>query len=201
MHLGSFINLFTDKHINKSSFGIEIPTASLQSLNPLTIIALGSIVSFMIRKVDAKYTLVIFGTGFALALLSFLTLYVACSFYNQNYQINIIFLIVSMVFLALSEVMMAPIMQSLATYIVPKKIRGYMMGFIMMSLSYSNILGGVILKNLLHIEKSSGEITSALSLATYQNCFLKVTIAFAALSLVYVVLYRPLTKIYASYSK
>jgi len=201
MHIGSFINIFTDKHVNKTLFGITIPTASLQSINPLTIILLGSSLSYLMRKVKAKYTLMIFGAGFFMALISFLTLYIACSYFNQDYQVSIFFLITAMVFLALSEVMMAPIMQSLVTFIAPQKIRGYMMGFMTMSLSYSNILGGIILKNLLNIEKSNTEVTGEISLATYQSCFFKVTIAFAILSLFYIILYKSLTRIYRSYGK
>lgn len=200
MHLGSFINVFTDKHVDKIIFGKTIAAASLQSLNPLIIVLLGSIIGYIIRKIKAQYTLVIFGTGFVMALISFLVLYIGCSFYNENYQMNIIFLIISMTFLALSELLMAPIMSSLVTYVAPKEIRGYMVGFVMMSLSYSNIIGGVVLEKLLYIEKSDNEITNLVSLATYQNCFLKIAIAFLFLSLIYVILYKPLKKIYASYN-
>jgi len=201
MHLGSFINLFTDKHVDKNVFGIYIPPASLQSLNPFSIIVLGSIVSYFMRKLGTNYTLMTFGVGFVMALACFFTLYLASGQYDNNYQINISYLVIAMICLALSELMMAPIMQSVVSSIAPKNMRGYMMGFTMLSLSYANILGGIVIKNLLHVDKVGPETGELDSIVSYQNCFMKVSIVFTALSLLYLMIYRPLRKTYLSFNR
>jgi len=201
MQLGSFINIFTDKHVNREVLGIAIPTASLQSLNPLSIIIIGSFVSYMLRKASAKYSLMVFGVGFLMSCMCFAILYVGCNFYDANYKINIAFLVTAMVFLALSEIMMAPIIQSVVTYIAPKKIRGYMMGFVTLFLSYSNILGSVILKNMLNIDKAKIYDNKTLeSLLNYQDCFLKVTLIFVLVAIIYGLFYKFMLRIYSSFN-
>lgn len=200
MQIASFINVFTDKHVNREVFGIMIPTASLQALNPLTIIIIGSVVSYMLRKTSAKYSLVVFGVGFLMSCICFAILYIGCHFYDTNYKINIIFLVSAMIFLALSEIMMGPIIQSLVTYIAPKEIRGYMMGVVMLFLSYSNILGSVILKNLLNMDKTKmGDSNTLDSLISYQDCFLKVTSIFVIVAIMYGLFYKFMRKIYLSF--
>ena len=201
MQLGSFINLFTDKHVNRDVLGIMIPTASLQALNPLTIIVLGSLVSYLLRKTSAKFSLVIFGTGFLMSCICFAILYIGCHYYDADHKINISFLVTAMIFLALSEIMMAPIMQSVVTYIAPAKIRGYMMGFLSLCLSYSNLLGSMILKYMLNIDKTIIASSDSLaSLYNYQNCFLKVTIAFVIVAIIYLMLYKTMMRIYTSFN-
>ena len=201
MQLGSFINIFTDKHVKRNLLGITIPTASLQALNPLTIILLGSGVSYLLRKTSTKYSLMIFGTGIVMSCICFAILYFGCNHYDEHYKINIAFLVIAMMFLALSEIMMAPIIQSVVTYIAPEKMRGYMMGFLLLCLSYSNLLGSVILKYMLHIDKGKVDNNGTLtSLLNYQECFLKVTIAFVIVALIYVALYKPMIKIYSSFN-
>jgi POT family proton-dependent oligopeptide transporter len=201
MQLGSFINLFTEKHINRDILGITLPTASLQSLNPLTIIIIGSVISYIFRKIEAKYTLLLFGIGFFMACICFGILYIGCHFYDIHFKMHIGVLVSAMVFLALSEIMMAPIIQSVITYIAPKQIRGYMMGFVMLCLSYSNIIGSIILKNMLNIDKAKVYDQATIeSLLNYQNCFLKVTITFALISILYVMCYKLMVRIYVSFN-
>lgn len=200
MQLGSFINVFTDRHVDRRVFGLEVPAASLQGLNPFSIIVLGSLANVVFKKLGEN-TLKVFGGGLAIACLAFIMLYVGCLFYDQtSIKINLTFLIISMVFVSLSELMMAPIMTSFITYMAPARMRGYMMGFLMLCLSYANLVGPVISKYMLQIENKGTEADSLNSLVVYQECFFKIGIMFMVASIIYVAIYKFLNKVYASYN-
>jgi POT family proton-dependent oligopeptide transporter len=200
MQLGSIINIFTDRHVDSKILGITIPAASLQALNPLAIILLGAFANMALKKLGQHNTLKVFGAGLAMSFLSMLTLYVGCIYYDSNIKINVLFLVTSMIFISLSELMMAPIMQALITYIPPKKIRGYMMGFLLLCLSYSNLAGVLIAKYMLQIDTKDTHVGSLKSLITYQDCFLKIGMLFVVASIIYVALYRSLNREYTSYN-
>ena len=195
MQLGSFINIFTDKYVDRTMFGIEIPASSLQALNPFTIIILGSLVTILLAKASSKYSLMIYGSGLLLSALCFMTLYLGCNL-ATDCKMPIIFLIIAMILLALSEVMMAPIIQSLITYVVPEKMRGYMMGILMLCLSYSNLAGVLIVKYI--VDDTGEKITDAASLIIYQEAFFKIGILFIVATILYAISYKFLKKIYNS---
>lgn len=195
MQLGSFFNIFTDKHINRELFGITIPTASLQSLNPLTIILLGPLMTLLLRKTKQKCSLIIFGSGFVLNMLCFLVLFLGSFYTDAQGKINILLLVLSMALMASGEIMMAPIVQSVVTKFAPENMRGYMMGITMLCLSYSNILGSVVLKKLLSLPEGSVDNIHA-SISRYQGCFLKLTIIFVVLSVFYILLYKTTRKLF-----
>jgi POT family proton-dependent oligopeptide transporter len=200
MQLGAFVNVFTDRHVERTLFGLEVPAASLQSLNPFTIIVLGGLANVLLKRLGHQ-TLKVFGGGLVMMCLSFMTLYVGCLYYDQaNFKTNIIFLVISMVFMAFSELMMAPIMQSFITYIAPARMRGYMMGFLMLCLTYANLVGPLISKYMLQIENKGTEADSLNSLVVYQECFFKIGIMFIVASIVYFAIYKFLKKVYVSYN-
>ena len=195
MQLGSLINIFTDRHIDKSVFGYELPTAVLQFLNPFTILILGFMINAYFKKLNLKFTLIRFGCGIALSGLCFLTLYYGCVSHDMNYKINIMFLILAMVFMALSELFVAPILMSMTTYIAPHKLRGFMMGFLMFSVSYSN-LSGVLIAKYMSVPKDDVNINLSVSLEKYETGFLKIAILYLILVIIFMLLYKYLKKIY-----
>jgi POT family proton-dependent oligopeptide transporter len=199
MQLGAFVNVFTDRHVNRHVFGMEVPTASLQALNPFSIIVLGGIATILLKKLG-QHTLKVFGGGLIMSCLGCVTLFIGCIYYDYHARINIIFLVMSMVFIALSELMMAPIMASFITYMAPKKIRGYMMGFLMLCLSYANLAGILISKYLLKLDRQDEQVGSLNSLVTYQSCFLKIGILFMVASVIYLAIYKFLDNTYKSYN-
>lgn len=196
MQLGSLINIFTDRHIDRSLFGYEIPTAVLQFLNPFTILILGFAINAYFKKLNTKFTLIRFGFGIALSGLCFLTLYYGCVSHDMDYKINIMFLIIGMIFMALSELFVAPILMSMTTYIAPHRLRGFMMGFLMFSVSYSN-LSGVLIAKYMSVPKDDVNMNLSLSLEKYESGFLKIAILYLILLGVFLILYKFLMKVYS----
>ena len=196
MQLGSLINIFTDRHIDRSLFGYEIPTAVLQFLNPFTILILGFAINAYFKKMNNKFTLIRFGFGIALSGLCFLTLYYGCVSHDMDYKINIMFLIIGMIFMALSELFVAPILMSMTTYIAPHRLRGFMMGFLMFSVSYSN-LSGVLIAKYMSVPKDDVNMNLSLSLEKYESGFLKIAILYLILLAIFLILYKFLMKVYS----
>lgn len=173
MQLGSFINLFTERNVDKAIFGWEVPAASLQSINPIAIIFLGSIFAGVFAKLGNAWNIKRFALGLLVNALCFVVIYSGCLASN-NGEVKIIYLIVGMLFMGFAEIAMAPVIQSLITVMSPAGIRGFMMGLLMFALSYSNMIGLVVSK-FMAVPKE--EVANKMvSLGIYQNGFLNITV-------------------------
>jgi POT family proton-dependent oligopeptide transporter len=180
MHLGSFINLFTERNVNRVLFGFEIPTASLQSINPISIILLGSIFAGIFVKRGQNWNMKRFALGLTTNTLCFAVIYWGC-LNAVDGSVSIVYLISGMLLMGFSEIAIAPVIQSLITILSPAGVRGLMMGFLMFALSYSNLIGLFVGKFMAVPKEEIGN--KMLSLNIYQKGFLSI-MAFSALVVV-----------------
>lgn len=178
MQLGALINLFTERNVDREVFGMVIPTSTLQTINPVTIIIFGAIFA----RVSANYSIESSSTrfiiGLLLNLLCFVTLYIGCKF-ASNGMVPLFYLVVSIVFMGIGELCIAPLIMSLMTLLAPARVLGFMMGVLMFCLSYAN-LAGIVVGKFFAIDVSNAN-DPTLSIATYQSGFYYIAILCAVL--------------------
>lgn len=152
---GSSLTLYTDKYINRSLFGWEIPTSYFQSVNPLFIVALGPIFAwFWTSKLGRSLTtpvkmslgMILLGIGFII--MYFATFSVATQSINGQEQVlekaALSFLVLTYFFHTVGELCLSPVGLSVVTKLAPAKLASLLMGVWMLSTFIANIIGGFI---------------------------------------------------------
>lgn len=183
MQLGSFVNLFTERNVNRFVFGIEIPAASLQSINPISVVTLGALFAGIFSKLGATWSMKRFILGLLTNVLCFAVIYIGC-LNAQDGNVSILYLIAGMLLMGFSEIAMVPVVQSLMTVLSPVAIRGFMMGFLMFSLSYSNLIGLFVSKFMAIPKEETGN--KLLSLSIYQTGFFNIMIGSLLMVLLFI---------------
>ncbi len=173
MQLGSLINLFVERNVVQEVFGITIPAAVSQGINPLAIIVFGFYFSAFV-KFKLKYSLLRFAFGLLTTAICFFILYIGCLFANSGGRIDYIYLFIAISFIGLGELLIIPFIHSQVTTLAPKNLQGFMMGILMLSLSFSNLAGFIIAK-FMSVPSIDGKVDSLVSLAVYREGFLDIT--------------------------
>lgn len=188
MQLGSLINLFAERNIDNQIWGMTIPTAFSQGINPLSIIILGSLMSrFMkFRKKSATKK---FAFGILTMAICFFILYMGCLSANEFGKVHYIYLIISISIMGLGELCVVPLVHEQATLLAPKNLKGLVMGMVMLSLAFSN-LAGIVISKFMSIPKTDGQIDSLVSLEIYKAGFLKIAFFNLVLTLLFMLFYR-----------
>lgn len=196
MQLGSLINLFSARNIDNNIFGYEVPASVSQSINPLSIIILGSLLRRFFNF-GVKYQALKFLLGIICMALCFLILYVGCLDADSNGRVSYIYLIIAISIMGLGELFVVPLIQEQTTLLAPKKIKGLVMGMLMLALAFSN-LAGIIISKFMSIPKIAGEIDSLVSLEIYKAGFFKIYLFNLALALFFMVFYRFVNRVIIS---
>lgn len=169
MQIGSLINLFTERNVVHTVFGLDVPASVSQSINPFVIIIFGLILGFAV-KVDIKYSVVKFALGLSGMALCFLVLYFGCMNANSEGEVPYIYLFAGVGMMALGELLISPFVLSQATVLSPEKYKGFVMGFVMMSLAFSN-LAGIIIGRYMKVDSVDGHVDKLNSLEVYKSGF------------------------------
>ncbi|EMO23967.1 peptide MFS transporter [Leptospira santarosai] len=144
--IGSSMNLFVDRHVDRNWFGYDIPTPFFQSLNPLLILTLTPLIaSFWTalskrnRKPDTSLRFVcgffILGSGFLILTLGTLD-------FRLERKISAIWLVLTVACITVGELFTSPGGLALVTKLAPKRLGGFMMGVWFLSSFFGNILAG-----------------------------------------------------------
>jgi POT family proton-dependent oligopeptide transporter len=173
MQLGSLINVFTDRNVAGEVFGITVPAAVSQALNPLSVILLGAMLGTCM-KFNQKYAMLQCAIGLGTMVACFLVLYLGCLEANENGKVGYIYLVISMAFMSLGELCIAPLIQAQTTLLSPKHLRGFMMGVYMLSLAFANLLG-IVLAKFMSVPSVDGVVDPLQSLEIYREGFLHIT--------------------------
>ncbi len=142
---GSSLTLFAEYHTNRNLFNFEIPTGYFQSLNPLFIITLAPLISFLwgwLRKYSKEPTSV---EKFRIALLlisfSFLILTYA-GFLSETNLVSPLWLVLAYFIMTIAELCLSPIGLSLVTKLAPKKFLSLVMGCWFLTSFLGNLIAG-----------------------------------------------------------
>lgn len=170
MQLGSLINLFTERNVVKEVFGTIVPASVSQAINPFSIIIFGSLLGTYM-KFDKKYATLMLILGLLTLVVCFFILYIGCVNADSNGKVGYLYLVIAISFMSLGELCIAPLVQSQTTLLAPKHLRGFIMGILMLSLAFSNLLGTVIAK-FMSVPSIGGEVDFMESLSIYKEGFL-----------------------------
>jgi POT family proton-dependent oligopeptide transporter len=194
MQLRALFSLFTDRNVEKEVFGLYIPAAVSQSINPFSIIILGPFLSSFFMKLGEKFSMLRFAAGLLTMVLCFAILYIGCDLANAAGMVSFGYLFVAISLMGLGELCICPLMQNLCSKLAPKNLRGFMMGVLMLALSFSN-LAGIVIAKFVSIPETSGDFNPLLSLAIYKQGFLDISQFSLGLLLLFAVLYPVLNRI------
>ena len=172
---GGSLTLFTDRNVDRNLLGGEIPASVFQSLNPLYIMLLAPVFSWMwirLRGAGAepstpmKFVLGLaqLGLGFAIIVLG------ARMFADENGLVPVIFLFGLYLFHTTGELSLSPVGLSMISKLSPGKIVGFVMGAWFLSIALANKLAGWIGK-LTATEGGEALLSPADSLGVYVETY------------------------------
>jgi POT family proton-dependent oligopeptide transporter len=146
---GSALSLFTARNVDRTLFGVEINTTFFQSFNPLFIMALAPIFSWIWislaksnKEPSAPYK---FGFGLILLGAGFLALQVGGASAVAG-MVPAIFMVMLYLLHTIGELALSPVGLSLVTKLSPKQMVGFMMGIWFLSSSIAHQGGKHIAK-------------------------------------------------------
>lgn len=150
---GSSLSLYTDKFIDRTVGGFEIPTSWFQSVNPIFIVALAPLFAmFWNSKLGKKLTTPVkMGVGMIILGLGFLFMLGAVGERAANGDINdannkaaLMWLIMTYLLHTIGELCLSPVGLSVVTKLSPPKLASILMAVWMLSSSVANFIGGYL---------------------------------------------------------
>ena len=129
---GTSISLFTDRNVDRSLFGVVIPTSQFQSVNSLFILLFAPLFSllwlYLARHRLEPNTPLKFGLGIVQLGLGFLALYVGAETSRATGVVPMFWLVLGYFLHSTGELCLSPIGLSMITKLSPKGVTGIMMG-------------------------------------------------------------------------
>lgn len=135
---GSSLTLYTDKFVDRTIFGWEIPTSWFQSVNPAFIVLLAPFVSMLWLKLskskrgDLKiptkmaFGMILLGIGYLVLTLAVLK--TGSSEADITVKANLLFIVITYMFHTIGELFLSPIGLSMVSAIAPVKLASLLMG-------------------------------------------------------------------------
>jgi POT family proton-dependent oligopeptide transporter len=152
---GSSMTLYTDKYIDRTLFGWEIPTELFQSVNPIFIVLLAPLFAwFWTSKLGSRLTtpvkmslgMILLGVGFLFMLLATMGVQTEGKGTMEvvTQKAPLIWLVMTYFFHTIGELSLSPVGLSVVTKLAPVKLASMLMGVWMLSSFVANIIGGFI---------------------------------------------------------
>ncbi|XDD48685.1 peptide MFS transporter [Leptospira sp. WS92.C1] len=142
--IGSSMNLFIDRHVDRSLFGYEIPTPLFQSLNPLLILVFAPLVASFWTALSKRNlkpdTSTRFAYGFFILSLGYLTLVGATYDFQKGSKISFLWVFLMVTLITIGELFTSPVGLSLVTKLAPTHLGGFLMGVWFISSFFGGIL-------------------------------------------------------------
>ncbi|MFX3625650.1 MAG: peptide MFS transporter [Ectobacillus sp.] len=149
---GSSLTLYTQRFVDRSIFGWEMPISWFQSINPFFIVTLAPIISALWIKlastkrgdlsIPAKMgiALVLVGAGFIVILISLMG--TGTDPNNVVHKANIMFIIVTYFMHTVAELFLSPVGLSMVSAIAPVRLTSLLMGVWLAGSGIANYLAG-----------------------------------------------------------
>lgn len=165
--IGSSIILFAERFVDRNAFGINIPSTTLNSVNPITIIILGFVLSrYLIGSKECRNAYILDSFRF----ISYAFLIMSLGFILLLFS-NLISLVGAFVLIATAELFIGPVVYALCTRLAPHNIRGQSMGIVMLGYSLAGLMSGYLGKYLMASDDS---------VSSFYNGFTSIGIATSA---------------------
>jgi len=145
---GSSMNLFTDRHVDRTVFGWEVPTTWFQSVNPAFIILLAipfsSLWIRLGRKGKNPTAPVKFGLGLLQLAAGFVAMVLAAGEAANGGTSSLVWLVLAYSLHTTGELCLSPVGLSTVTKLSPARLVGLMMGIWFLSNAFAGVLSGQI---------------------------------------------------------
>lgn len=146
--LGSSLNLFADRMVNRRVFGYEIPASMLQALPSLFVIPLaplfGGLWIWLDKRGREPSTPVKFSMAIGLLSVAFFLFALATRIGHATGQIALAWCVAAFLLFAMGELLLAPVAMSMVTKLAPKRIVGLMMGSFLLAYSGASFIAGLL---------------------------------------------------------
>ncbi|BDA78711.1 MFS transporter [Leptospira kobayashii] len=146
--MGSSLNLFADRHTDRTFFQYEIPASFFQSINPLLILTLGPIFAYLWKKLSEKkmdpdpilkFTFSLFFLG-----LGFLIMVWASKIVSTGVLAGVWFLFGAYFWNTVSELFLSPVGLSFVSKTAPVKYVSMLMGIWFLSNAVGHYFAGYL---------------------------------------------------------
>lgn len=167
-------NLFVDRLVDKSLFGIPLSTTVFYASESIFVILLGPLFAWSwntLGRNDMNPSPILkFVIGIFFAGLGFVVLSASTQFPNANGLISPLWVFLSYLLLTVGELLLSPIGLSAVTLLAPANLIGMMMGIWFVATGFGGIVAGMIAK-LASVPEATASVTE--KLAVYQHAFLE----------------------------
>ena len=189
--------LFAYHNINLNILGYDIPAGATQMFNGFYIVVLSPILAnIYLRFYNKGFDIGIpykFAYGMLVNSICFFVLAMACSFFaNAQHQISVLWLFIAYGFCSLAELLISAIGPSMVAKLLPKRIGGFAQGIWYLTLAIGMKIGGII------ASFAASEYTTASdaakTLAVYNHLFYEIGIIVLVVSIVILIIAKPLTR-------
>ncbi len=172
---GGSLTIFTDKNVDRFIGGTEIPASIFQSLNPLYIMLLAPVFSWLWLKLNKANkepsTPMKFVLGLAQLALGFAVIVIAAKFFASGEGlVPVIFLALMYLLHTTGELSLSPIGLSMVTKLSPAKIVGFVMGAWFLSIALANKMAGII-GTLTTNEEVTDDTPASVTLSFFSNTY------------------------------
>lgn len=150
---GSSLSLYTDKYINRTVGGFEIPTSWFQSVNPIFIVTLAPLFAiFWNSKLGKKLTtpfkmgvgMIILGLGFMFMLGAVGQRTAQGDIHDEANKAALMWLIMTYLLHTIGELCLSPVGLSVVTKLSPPKLASILMAVWLLASSAANFIGGFL---------------------------------------------------------
>lgn len=169
---GSSLNLFADQLTRHEIFGIQFPSSWLQAVNPIFIILLAPLFSWLWIKLgkhqpssSVKFSLGLLFAGFGFFLLAFASRFVGEGAVSPLWLIGVFFLHTC------GELCLSPVGLSMVSKLAPRQLVSFLLGIWFVSVAIGNYAGGYVAsffntdsENLVTLFNSVGYVTAGAAL-------------------------------------
>ena len=147
---GASINLFTERHVDRSFMGMEIYTTWFQSLNPLFIIVVAPFLSslwlYLGRRDKEPLTPIKFAVALFLIGLSFFVLKLGVLEASRDGMTSMLWVVSAYFLQSTGELCLSPVGLSMVTKLAPARFASFMMGSLFLSMAFAHFVAQQIAK-------------------------------------------------------
>jgi len=195
---GSSINLFTERNVDRSLFGWDIPTSMFQSVNPAFIILLAPLFAGLWGWLDRRdlepNIPVKFGLGIVQLGLGFGAFWIGAQSAGGDGMVALVWLVLGYLLHTTGELCLSPVGLSMITKLSVARVAGMMMGTWFLATASAQYVGGLIAQ-LTGVEGGAveGVVNATESIGVYGSVFGQIAI-FALVTGVFVLAVAPFLK-------
>jgi POT family proton-dependent oligopeptide transporter len=189
--MGSSLNLFADRMVDRVILGREIPASTLQALPSIFVILLappfGALWFALAKRGREPNTAFKFSLAIAFVAMAFFVLVFGTRLAGSG-KVALLWFALNFLFLVMGELCLSPVGMSMVTKLAPQRVVGLMMGTFFLAYSGSSFIAGIIAR-LTSTQSVGGTVTDhATALATYSSVYTRLGLMAGAVAVLLLII-------------